>query len=370
MLPLVHPQHQEIIYIAKFNEWREKRLQSTKNLEKLPLDELIQEVFAKKLDHFIKKLFNLGGTQERYQTDCVINFNILCRLLCKKEKSADMLFASRITYSFVHTIRTISLAFNNLFTGAILCNTDLRTLRELACDEKNQKEHEDYINSEFNSIKRAFDKHLETHLNSCEDISKQSIQKMALTYNFNAVVVEKLMQDLSEGLKEICRTCSRVFYLTIVISDFQDRRRFTATSVWHAFTIEQYDSGSQEPSAEDRCRYHIYQSWVGRASIVNDIQEKKRAGNWVLTHDYMVKQFLPTLMSILSYDEAKSSNISDLCKSIFGYIPEFKFPQSTWLVESSSTISGYALRYSYDTINPQKVSKRLIDILNNEMAIS
>lgn len=370
MIPLVHPQHQEIIYIAKFNERREQYLQRKKNLEKLPLDELIQEVFAKKLDHLFKKLFNLGNIQERYRTDCVINFNILCRLLCKKEKSADMLFASRITYSFVHTIRTISLSFNNLFTGAILCNTDLRTLRELACDEENQKEHEDCITSAFNSARQAFDKHLEVHLNSCEDISKRSIQTMALTYNFNDVVVEKLMQDLSEDLKTICRTCSRLFYVTIIISGFQERHTFTENAVWHAFTIEQYDSGSPEPSPEDRCRYHIYQSWVGRASIVNDMQEKKSAGNWVLTHDYMVKQFIPALKSILSYEESKSSNISDLCKSIFGYIPQFKFPKSTWLVKSSNTIAGYSLRYSSATINPQKVSKRLVDILSNEMAVS
>lgn len=168
------------------------------------------------------------------------------------------------------------------------------------------------------------------------------------------------MEDFSQGLKEVSQTCSRLFYLTITIgiSDFKKH------SVWHAFTIEQYASSYEDRSEEPTCNYHIYQSWVEEASVLRDIQKRKEEGKWILTHDYIINQFMPTLRRILTHNESETLNISTLCESIFGYSPQFKRQQRTWLADTSQTISGYSLKYSLDTINPREVSKRLIDILH------
>lgn len=174
MIPPVAPQHQEIIYLAKFNEHQKRNSKSRKLLSRASLDELIEKIFSTKLDYLIETFFKINHIPDLYRTDCVINFNILCRLLCKKKRAIDMLFASRVTYSFNHTVGDISLDFNDLFTGAILCSADLRTLRELACHAENEKEHEDYILSKFNSVKQGFEKHLEELLKSLRPISKKA----------------------------------------------------------------------------------------------------------------------------------------------------------------------------------------------------
>lgn len=369
MIPLVHPRHQEIIYQAKFEELNRQKLIYKKKLKRLPLDTLLQEIFVKKLDQLIDFFFRLNQVEDRYRTDCVINLNILCRLLGDKEDAEDMLFASVITYTFVDEIHNTSLSFNNLFTGIILCNVDLRVLRKLACDEEKQNEHSDYVNSEFHLAKQAFVKHVRECSIRDGNFSKENLLKQALNYNFNAVVLERLTRDLGEGVKKVSQTCSYLFYISIAISDFQNPPRFKENSIWHAFTIEQYSSGEKQQATEDNCSYHIYQSWVDQATVLSDMQERKKAGTWVLTHEYMLQIFLPTLGRILGYKEPETSSIADLCKSIFGYIPKFKFPKSAWLTDSSNTIGGYSLKYSAHVINPREASLRLASILSKDMGI-
>lgn len=320
---------------------------------------LIYSIFSHSAPQFIGNLvkeFEGCDTKMSVLTTSCLNTSYAITTILLGVDQAEI-FRKRISAVYTYNYRVplsenlgdyLIYEIGDIFGGEVTCRINKLKNFELLTEKKQEERSIQIMNALFQEkvlpdIQPFIDQCFQSSTIK-EDVNRLEEKLENLQYGFNSLVIKKLKKEICKNNASIKAHKSFMYWVGITDG---------AKGFIHSFVLEQFQS-----TITNRGRIRLYQSWVEKATLIEDINKRgyteNDSGTWDLEE---TKQFLNSLEQL--YDHRKTNDATPCCFG-YGHVPG-KIVQ---LDRERGILSSKSIRYASATFgkcqkNLQQFSKIL-----------
>jgi hypothetical protein len=323
------------------------------NAEPLIPYTLVRHIAINFWDEYLEATNSLIDPSNKEKTSCIHTAFAICILFFGKEIAENILIqmSKKISTDFIIILksgREISYKTAILFGDFFICG-----LNQLEKSSLNESKKEEEALKLSRSHLLTYVNHITNYVNKNLDQEEDSVIISSLNqylskphYNFNEMCFQTLKKDLIDTSCDTHLNKSYVYFFGILISSSEEEINFN-----HSFIIEQFYS-----SKYSNVRFRLYQSWIKRATLLDDFIKRDYKNDEENTWDQVkLMKFLDKFKKL--YD-TNNQSISIDDKDCFGYSFE---PKSVIL--EGNIIHGPNVRYYSRAIEPKNCIKNLASFI-------